>query len=130
MVVPVLAEIERWFEIVSQFHDCVELAADFAAKPFERPDAPLGQELFQFPTFKCATGHCFPQNQSTGSTFECSVTLVERAATAFRTFHLKRLKISAHAVAFEILRLLHDLSGELSNVRHEIVALHCALFHP
>ena len=83
----------------------------------------------RFQTLECATGHRFPQDQSTRLAFECAIRFLKWSAAAFRAFHFEGLEVSADAVAFEIFRALDDLTRELPDVRHEIVAFHCAFLH-
>src|ERR1700730_14887663 len=45
LIVTVLAEIEHRLEILAQFDDRIELAADLASKSFERSDATFQQKF-------------------------------------------------------------------------------------
>ncbi len=124
-----LAKIKFLFEIAVQLHGGAEFATNLAAKSFQRTDATLGQKFFNLGSLEQTARHRFPNDQAARSTFERAVILIEWTTAAFRTFHLQRLEIAADGVAFEVFRFLDNLARELSDLRHEFLALHVTFGH-
>src|ERR1700730_8215559 len=122
-------EIKLLFKIAVQFHDRVELTAHFAAKSFQRTDPLLGQQFRDLFSLEQSSRHRLPNDQPARSTFKRAVILIERSLAALRAFHIQRFEIPAHTLAFEILRLLHNLTRDLLDSLHDLVGLQLAFGH-
>src|SRR5436190_20839975 len=127
--ISVRTKIEFRFKVFTQFYCCVERSAHFTAESLQWTNSSLDQKLIYFRPLKQPASHCFPNDQTTRSTFKRAVIFIERTATALRAFHLQRLEIATNAVAFEVFRFFDNLAGKLPNVRHELLAFHGAFLH-
>src|SRR5438477_4466223 len=127
--ISIRTKIEFQFKIVTQFYCCVERSAHFTAESLQWTNSSLGQKLLYFRPLKQPASHCLPNNQAKRSTFKRAVIFIERTATALWAFRLQSLEITTEVVAFEVFRLFDDLTSELPDVRHELLAFHGAFLH-
>ena len=125
-----VAEVELRLELRRKFHDGSERKTLLAAEALKRPDLLLQKQFVDLMRFVEPARRALPQGEVAAriGALKLAIVLFDDAA-ALRARRFEFPEIAGHSVALEALRALDDVARHLSDLAHEILALHLAARH-